>query len=176
MDVGELYQQLRTAQAERAQLMRWKLAVVAGVGAPALGFSGSTGPTNAYLALAVIPLACLYVDLLCRDLSIRTKRISTFLAREEHDNELARECEGFYQSTKEGPTLETLALVGSTVVASLIVGLVGWVLSGASSPDRSLLEHRIVFGISTGVGVLGSLVLKTLYASRLGTIRKRPAT
>ena len=69
--------ELIETQKIRSDLMKWKLLIVSGIGGAALGFSGSNGnaPTGAHLALAIIPIACFYVDLLCRHLSLRNKAI-----------------------------------------------------------------------------------------------------
>ena len=71
--------ELNAAQKARDELMKWKVVAVTLVGAAALGFSESS-PSGAHLALAVIPFACAYVDLLCRNLSVRSKRVSRFLS------------------------------------------------------------------------------------------------
>ena len=72
--------ELIEAQKARSDLMKWKPLIVAGVGGAALGFSGNNdAAANAHFALAVLPLACAYVDLLCRSLSLRTKAVGLFI-------------------------------------------------------------------------------------------------
>ena len=166
MDTSGLYTQLQSAQESRAQLMRWKLVVIAGIGAPALGFTGIKANVSSHLALAVIQLACLYIDVMCRELSIRSKRVSTFLSNREHSDKFAKDFETFYRSTKRGFSLESFALIGSTVVSSILVGIIGFVLS-------SEWLYRVVFAISTASGLAGSFVIHILYGNRLKRIRSK---
>ena len=76
------------AQKERTDLLKWKLIVVAGLAGIGFGFfSGATGTDagnlqgneTSHLALSIIPLACLYVDLLCYNLQVRMMIIGLFM-------------------------------------------------------------------------------------------------
>ncbi len=76
------------AQKERTDLLKWKLIVVAGLAGIGFGFfSGATGTyaenlqgnETSHLALSIIPLACLYVDLLCYNLQVRMMIIGLFM-------------------------------------------------------------------------------------------------
>jgi hypothetical protein len=82
-----LKKELLQAQNERGKLMKWKILLISGIGSAALGFSASPALPYAELALCVIPFACAYVDLLCRNLSVRTKLISAFMAKQPDDHE-----------------------------------------------------------------------------------------
>lgn len=148
------------------QLLKWKLVVIAGIGAPALGFTNVQGPTGSHLALAMIPLACLYIDILCRELSIRAKRISVFLAHNQKADDLAKVFESFYQRTKIGPSMESFALVYSTVVVSLLVLIIGGMLS-------NIVRDWMVFVTSTVVGLAGSRFIHTQYSKRLNRLKKQ---
>jgi hypothetical protein len=114
--------ELLEAQKERNSLMRWKLILVSAIGAAALGFSQESPLPDAELALCLIPLTCVYVDILCRNLSIRGKMISLFLAQKLNDP-----LESFYQVYKEprGSSLESLALRHSTIFLSSLVIPIG---------------------------------------------------
>ena len=60
--------------------LKWKLILVAALGAVGLGFSNrNTVVPNAYLVLLLIPLVCFYVDLLCKHMSLRIIVIGAFL-------------------------------------------------------------------------------------------------
>jgi hypothetical protein len=78
--VDTLRTELIESQKARSDLLKWKLLIVAAAGGSALGFSGPEKSDNAHFALAVLPLACAYVDLLCRSLSLRTCRRASFSA------------------------------------------------------------------------------------------------
>jgi hypothetical protein len=63
------------AERSRTDLLKWKLILVAALGAIGLGINspGSTlQPTlSLHLVLCLIPLVCVYVDLLCSHLGMR---------------------------------------------------------------------------------------------------------
>src|SRR4051812_42267313 len=109
--------ELDAAQRSRDELMKWKVIAVTAIGAAALGFSEAS-PSGAYLALAVIPFGCAYIDLLCRNLSIRSKRVSRFLSQQFGDDPIVR-FEKFYSQTKRKAALESFALVGSSLLLSV---------------------------------------------------------
>jgi len=69
--LGRLRAEILQSQRVNSDLMRWKLLIVAALGAAGLGFTGSNAVPNADLLLAAIPPACVYVDLLCRHGSLR---------------------------------------------------------------------------------------------------------
>jgi len=114
--MNSLLTELHDAQRARNDLLKWKLIVVAALGGAGLGLSQASISPRAPLALALIPLTCVYVDLLCRNLSIRTKTISAFMAREGVGADASVEARyaRFYQSQTptRGPALESLALFG----------------------------------------------------------------
>jgi hypothetical protein len=74
-----LRQEILQAQTVRSDLLKWKLALVGGLGAAGLGFAGSEGLRDADLVLCAIPPVCVYVDLLCRHLSLRILVVGRFL-------------------------------------------------------------------------------------------------
>ena len=109
-------------QKERSSLMRWKLILISVIGSASLGFSEKSSLPNVNLALCLIPFTCVYVDILCRNLSIRAKMISLFLGKSMKDP-----LEKFYQKYKNlrGISLESLALGYSTIFLSSLVIAVG---------------------------------------------------
>lgn len=126
-DFSNLFTELQNAQSSRDALMKWKLIVIAVLGSAGLGFVDSKTTFNFELIMAVIPLACVYIDLLCRNLSVRTKRINHFIASlppgESMDIRFARFYEGIKKKSKQ--SFESYALVWSTVAVSLIIGAIG---------------------------------------------------
>lgn len=77
MDI--LRNEIIEAQKVRSDLVKWKLFLVAVLGATGLGLKRSEKGLNPELVLCCIPFVCAYVDLLCRHLSLRIKGIGTFL-------------------------------------------------------------------------------------------------
>ncbi len=117
---------LSESQKTRDNLMKWKLVIVAAISSAALGFSKSKPLPYSELALCLIPFACCYIDLLCRNLSIRTKMIGQFLAKEGEPLELFyKDFKDKLESNKNETSkdkkeysLESLALRGSTYFLS----------------------------------------------------------
>jgi hypothetical protein len=77
--VDKLREEILQAEDTRSDLLKLKLSLVGGIGALGLGFSGSGTFGHAELVLGLIPLVCVYVDLLCRHLSLRIVVIGSFL-------------------------------------------------------------------------------------------------
>jgi hypothetical protein len=117
---------------------------------------------NAPLALAVIPLACVYVDLLCRHLSLRNHAIGCFLRESEHSDEVLKAYEDYYRkATAKTVRLEDAALVGCTLVVSVIVYFVGiTVLNVGFLP---LKWPAVLFPASSGLAILFSCLLEFYY-------------
>jgi hypothetical protein len=72
------YQEIIENEKARLDLFKWKVILVAGLGAAAAGLVG-TQPIAPALPLALIPLVCIYVDLLCADLTLRIAVITRYL-------------------------------------------------------------------------------------------------
>ena len=169
--MDSLRTELVETQKIRSDLLKWKLLIVAGIGGTALGFSGSgSGDTtsNAHLALAVIPIACVYVDLLCRHLSLRNKAIGLFIGFHEHESKTLRDYERFYlQLSREawvGVSFESVALVGCTIFLSLAIVPIGILASGLSLwPIATQWPATLFIGSGFG-GVLLSVWLQVRYA------------
>jgi hypothetical protein len=166
-------QTLRTeiieTQKVRSDLLKWKLLIVAFIGGAALGFSGSSGgqnPSSAYLALSVIPIGCFYVDLLCRHLSLRNKAIGLFISFRQEENELLREYERFYDTIFDKGwgrlSLESLALVGCTVLLSVAIVPIGIAMSGMPFWPPYAWPVSLFYA-SGGMGVVLSLWLQARY-------------
>ncbi len=77
--MGTLREEVLRTQQTRSDLLKWKLGLVGVIGAVGLGLAGSRLSAHADLVLCAIPLVCVYVDLLCRHLSLRILVIGTYL-------------------------------------------------------------------------------------------------
>jgi hypothetical protein len=162
--------------------MKWKVFVVAAIGAAALGFSDKAPSSAAPLALAVVPFVCAYIDLLCRNLSVRSKRASGFLASQSDAAEPSPvvRYEQWYQTHKEktGRALESFALLGSTAllsVASAPVGIVAFANSTDVSWQLSRWPNCLFYGASMlGLGLL--TWTEVLYRLRKEALHDRPSS
>lgn len=160
-------QTLRTelieTQKVRSDLMKWKLIIIAIVGGAALGLSSGGGAmSQSPLALAILPIACVYVDLLCRHLSLRTKAIGLFFANSEHDNKVLRDYERFYIDLSRDAwkhlSLESMALLWCTLTVSILTVPIGILAADLwRTPASHLWELALLIGSGTS-GVVLSLI------------------
>jgi hypothetical protein len=72
------YAEIVELQNRRLDLFKWKIILIAALGGVATGFIGAH-PAGGGLPLALIPVVCVYVDLLCRDLTLRVVAITRYL-------------------------------------------------------------------------------------------------
>ncbi|OGD69619.1 hypothetical protein A3E89_01940 [Candidatus Campbellbacteria bacterium RIFCSPHIGHO2_12_FULL_35_10] len=78
--VDPLRAEIIESQKARIDLLKYKLIAIAALGSIGLGL-GSNRPENAPLILALIPLVCLYVDLLCYHNTMRILVIGQFFKK-----------------------------------------------------------------------------------------------
>jgi len=78
----ELVQEILQNEEARLDLYKWKVILVAGLGAAASGLVGGATVTPV-LPLALVPLVCIYVDLLCLDMTLRIVAITRYLNLDE---------------------------------------------------------------------------------------------
>ncbi len=133
----------------RTEFLKWKLIGAAGLGAVGLGLTEHTGTAGGYLVLALIPLVCFYVDVICRHISLRILVVGRFLRLPQAGEQAAYE-EFAQLSRNEGVFgFEDLALVWSTALLSGLVFLLGLVGAVPTQGDSSE---------SLTISVLGSSV------------------
>lgn len=180
--MDSLKQELLQSQKTRDGMMKWKLVLVSAIGAAALGFSQKSPVPHADLALCLIPFACAYVDLLCRNLSIRTKLISRFLSFESERSADSPEArfEAFYahfDKARRHDALEGLALVYSTVALSLAIVPVGIVshFDGAPTCENLTQWPSLLFLTAGAMGLLGSLLVSRWYGHQKALINGQGA-
>jgi hypothetical protein len=163
-----LFTEITESQKVRSDLLKWKILVVAALGAVGLGLSGAgQEQSRQYIDLVLIgiPLVCVYIDLLCRHLSLRIQVIGQYRKR------IGDAYESFTETAAEHRafSLENLAVVASSTLFSLALALlsVSWVRDLPSLV--SVLPHAQVIG---SVGLLG-LLLTLLVEWRYRKLRKR---
>ena len=166
----ELRAEILEAERARSDLLKWKLILVAGLGAVGLGLNPDTTPVP--LVLIGIPLVCGYVDLLCRHLILRVHVIGGFLrTRSRHDDgpaELAwkqalfRDYEEEALAKNAAFDFENWALVWSSAVLSIAVGGYGLFL------DKEA-ERWPVF-LSGVAGLALTLAVELMFESRKAAI------
>lgn len=156
--------EIDAAQKARDELLKWKAVSIATLAGAGLGFAGASG-TSSPLVLAVLPFACAYIDLLCRNLSIRSKSASRFmeLIADAGDRSAAARYEQFYArfASSRGPALESFALIGSSVLVAIASAPVGILASG--SKLWSADWHSALFYSASALGLLVSLGCEVSY-------------
>jgi hypothetical protein len=175
--MSSLRTEIIEAQKVRSEILKWKLILVAALGAVGLGFSNpNTVVPNAYLVLLLIPLVCFYVDLLCKHMSLRIIVIGDFLRFGSKAEEEDAAYESFvYEARTMGPrknmnafAFEEWALDGSTVVLSLLVMLVGLASSRLAIPISA--NDRYLFIGSGLAGLVLTCTVHSLYKRRVKTL------
>ncbi len=160
------------AQKGRADLLKWKLVIVAALGAVGLGLANSPRPFP--IVLIGIPLVCTYVDFLCYNLNLRIQLIAEFMRRplEGTVGEDARVMQAYEEYVRRVATkkerifvFETWALFWSTVLLSIGVFFYGAV--GVSPHDSKAGLALILSGILGGVL---AIVSERVYSSKRGKI------
>lgn len=147
--MSELRTEIVELEKARTDLLKWKLIGVAALGAAGLGFTEHQGGGDAYLVLALIPLVCFYVDLLCRHITLRVMVIGRFLRQTASGQEAAYEwfcTQSSHMGAKQRTSafaLEDWALEWSTYLLSGMVVLAG---AGFSPPGLAATDTLMVFG------------------------------
>jgi hypothetical protein len=176
----KLRDEILQAEQTRSDLLKLKLSLVGGIGALGLGFYGSGTLEHAELVLAVIPMVSVYVDLLCRHLTLRIVVIGTFLRNLEQrgvsNGNVLRDYEQFAQDVRSLPrprgrngyisvfALEDWALSYSTYALSGGVLAYGVYLV---AQDSAL---PILFLLSGGTGLAATLFANRRYTERLAAV------
>ena len=169
------------AEKARSDLLKWKLIIVSGLGGAGLGFTGKNSVPGVLYVLLLIPAVCLYVDLMCRHLTLRMMVVGTFLRLKGRDEE--GEYERFVAETRGKKrkrlnvfALEDWALEWSTIVLSLLV--MGTVLvvpeigrTGGGAPFADWIRHYS-FVLSGGAGIVFSFLIRLRYFRRWENIEK----
>jgi hypothetical protein len=181
----KLAEEILDAEKARTDLLRWKLFIVASLGAAGLGLMEKYAAFP--LLLALIPLVCLYVDLLCDNLNMRILVIAAYFRRCGNGYErFAADC-----GSKGVFKLEEWAILWSTVVLSFMIGLFGLsnlIKDGAGQLPASsscsthplscspIAADYLLIGAGL-IGIIGAILLKitvTRCIKKIGTASPVP--
>lgn len=173
--VDKLREEIITSQQNQANLTRWKLLLIAAIGASSLGVLPNSQITERTLALlALLPLVCLYVDTLCFHSGRRVMTIAKYFraagrrAKDRGDTttEMAEvgEYEEFCRANRNHFGLEGIALLIVSVLLSAAVSITGIGIDGQARwlpnvfPPQADVNERwplaLLLIISGAVGVL----------------------
>jgi len=155
-------------QKARADILRWKLIAIGGVGAAGLSLSASSGQgaDGKYMVLAIIPFVAAYCDAVGRDFDLRIALIARFLWLKEGP---FFQYESFVAGGRKYWWLVGLAAnLGASLIACTLVFLVGCSpsVTGRTGGASTALMVSAVIG-----AVLVALV-EVGYSQRLRNLRK----
>src|SRR5271165_6316276 len=121
------------SQKARADLFKWKFISVAAIGAAALGVgaASSTAAGKPEYLMCLVPLVCVYIDMLCYHMNLRIMVIGQFLRVSPHraamiDETQDQKYETFVHKVRRLPNMdpfvfEEFALYWSTRLLSALV-------------------------------------------------------
>ena len=164
--MDKLREEIIEAEKIRADLIKWKLILVAGLGAAGLGLNGNSRD-DMTLLLCLIPFVCVYVDLVARHLNLRIHVIAEFMRGQKE--EWTADYEKYAESMeKKGVfALETGALRYSTVFLSVIVIIVGYVLH-----CKQPVMYLVLFIFSGFFGIVAAVIIDVVYRNRRNKITR----
>ena len=156
----KLRDEIIESEKARGDLIKWKLILVAAIGSVGLGLgSNATSMNNPTILLALIPLVCLYVDMVCYHNELRILIIGRFL-RTGASDQTVQAYEQHAKNSRLGFSLEATALLAATVVVCALVvlvgifnGLPGLFQNGVSAPFVGwvLIASGACAGVTSGI-------------------------
>lgn len=154
------------SQKSRSDFFKWKLILVAALGATGLGLKENASPASGSILfehidyiLLLIPYVCIYVDLVCKHETLRMLVIGHYLKGKPSDNE--KDYEEFVSAARQlivdadsnktmsAYDLEDWALHSSTYIVSILIIIYGFI----DCVHNSSLKHLSLF-IVAGLGGL----------------------
>jgi hypothetical protein len=177
----KLRDEIVESQKARTDLMKWKLFLVAAIGAAAFGIgsTAATGSDPPFVLLALIPWVCLYVDALCIHNDLRIMAIARFLRTggkgSVDPNSIESKYEAYCAESRAQFSLEGFALQLTTLGLSLLVFFLGRSdgLNDLIPPPASVPDWRfVILGWSGGVGAVVGLIFYGLHRYQASSLDK----
>jgi hypothetical protein len=153
-------------QKARADILRWKLIAIGGVGAAGLSFPklSVNGVEGTGIVLSLIPIVAAYCDAVGRDLDLRIALISTFL---ELSGGAFSRYESFVgQVSASWWLMGLVANLGTSLIACVLIFIAGMFpnLTGRSAGVSCALV------VSAVLGTVLVVLVEIVYWRRLGKI------
>jgi hypothetical protein len=155
-----LREEIVECQRTRSEFIRWKLILVAAVGAVALGVGqqGTTTPLPALLAL--IPLICVYVDSVCLHNDARIMVIAAFFRSSADVSAAGRAYETYCATNRSRFYHESIAVFGSSAALAILVAIV----SRRKDTQDLMRMGDVVPALLLTSGVVGVALTAWLYS------------
>jgi hypothetical protein len=166
-DMGALRSEIMESEKIRYDLLKWKLALVAALGAAGLGIGAAgkaDGVESLNYVLCLIPLVCLYTDVLCAHMNLRIMVIGRYLRTVPARNRSWEGYENFVQaarSMKRRPpvpsdglsafVLEDWALRWSTTGLSVLLIVYASLLYGCGEQRPWIASLTLICGLAANL-------------------------
>jgi len=166
--MDKLRDEIVEAQKIRADLIKWKLILVAAIGSAGLGLKGNPND-DIKLLLCLIPFVCVYVDIAARHLNLRMHVIAEFMRRQTRAGETESCWNVYYEEyaktmhEKGVFALETGVLRYSTIFLSILV-----ITAAFYGPVSA--KSLALFGLSGLFGIVVAVRLESIYEKKLKCI------
>ncbi len=166
-----LRSELVEAQKARTEFIRWKLVLVASIGSVGLGLTGSKLAPRPELVMCCIPFVCVYVDTMCRHLSLRVQVIGNFLRGNDKDGPILAAYETFVHKTREMATQHLSIKVNAFGLQRVLIPL------SSTMINLFVLQYGLKTSISlifwsAVVGLLSTLLVEISYYIRQEAINE----
>jgi hypothetical protein len=175
----ELRQEIIETQKARMDLHKWKIILVAAIGGAGLGL-GSTGGANPnYYLFCLIPLVCVYVDILCSHMNLRIMVIGRFLQMTSQ-NPTEVQYERFVEKARAMPVSQASASSGGGIdafafenfaqhfsSAMLSISVIAWGIWGRF---RGISQDQWPFYVAGSFGLAASIWSYLAYRRRLRSL------
>jgi len=167
--LDSLRNEIVESQKARTDLLKWKLILVAVIGAAAFGIGSNvpsqtgSSPSPPVVLLALVPFVCFYVDAVCLHNDIRILLIARFIRRGTL-GPVATQYERYCIENRRHFSIESVALVVTTTGLSALVALIGlsdWLPPAVQPFVREILAISGIIGV-----VLGPFFHWGVYARR----------
>lgn len=163
------------AEKGRTDLLKWKLILIAALGAVGLGIGGDESKSSSFsslhLVLCLIPFVCVYVDLLCKHLQMRILVISKFFQLHNSENPEKemndfQAYERFCENVRSVFNLEDWAQHWSTILLSLLVGC-------AAILPNIKYEDKIALIIFAALGIIITIAISLDYKNKKNNLNNQ---
>jgi hypothetical protein len=166
------------SQKARTDLIKWKLLLVAAIGAA--GVQSSSGRPSPLL-LTLVPFVCLYADTVCFHNDIRIMAIARFLRTRPIDDGPSPlvAYEQYCTANRASFSLESFALQGSTLALSFLVLLLGLnfddpvIADWFQGPPGAVARVGFFLSLAGGSGLALGWIFHRLYKHKMNTLDGR---
>jgi hypothetical protein len=187
----KLREEIMQSQIAQNSLTKWKLGMIAAIGAAGLGaLNQGEAPRELVVLWALIPFVCLYTDIVCYHVGVRVVAIARyFRLRQDSDSykqllfhlnpaeraaiRVFDDYEWFCVKNRHQFLLEGIAIMLVSVVISAIIAIAGWFIPPLLAPKYATLIGYVLFWSGIG-GALTTILAYTVHRQRTNWLDNAP--